>query len=307
MANAIIAEGAVLQTNSGYVHIENFDNSMSVLTENGFQKIIVEPINYTGQCVQLVLWGYPDWIYLASDTIGFGTTYQRCPDLGGLGICRPFNRCWEQCPDNNPGKVHFKNPQDLSFRQIRKRSHVIIPTTAKITYSHRDKKQAIKRNYKAGFDFSREYKGRPEEIPCLDLEYILHSDPLEFKSFILGWQDGMAQTKLDMWNYFFILKNKKLAYQVQFLLNYFGIPCALEPYHSNNFGTNNWAVVWCKNKKAFHYKSFLYDGHFYTQVKKWTPFHTSMEKIQNKKWYSVRPAEGNTAKYFSAPMLLKYN
>lgn len=306
MAEAILAEGAVLQTRKGYVHIEEFDNETPVLTEKGFQNVIVEPINYQGQLVQFILWGYPDWIYVASDTIAVGTTYNRCMDLGGLGICRPHNRCWNQCPDNHPNKEHFKHPKELSFRQIRKRSHVVIPSTCAISYSHRDKNKCFQKFFQSGFQFSRQYKEKPETIPCIDLEYILYSDPLEWKSFVLGWQEGMAQTKLDMWNYFFILKNKQLAYQTQFLLNYFGIPCAMEPYHSSTHGQNNWAVIWCKNKKAFHYKSFPYHGEFRCQVKKWTPMTTDEPLIQNKKWFVVKPGKDNDAKYFAAPFYFKY-
>ena len=307
MAEAIIAEGAVLQTRNGYVHIEDFDSSVPVLTENGFQNAIVEPIDYQGQLVQFIIWGYPDWIYAASDTVAVGTTYNRCLDLGGLGICRPHNRCWAQCPDNHPNKDHFRHPQELTFRQIRKRSHVVIPTTAAISYSHRDKQNANKKFFESGFNFSRQYKENPEEIPCIDLEYILYSDPEEWKSFVLGWQDGMAQTKLDMWNYFFILKNKELAYQTQFLMNYFGIPCALEPYHSNTHGTGNWAVIWCKNKKAFHYKSFIYEKEYRCQVKKWTPLTTDDEIVKNKRWFKVSRGPENTAKYFAAPFYFKFS
>ena len=303
---AIIAEGAVLQTRTGYTHIEDYDNETPVLTENGFKPVKVEPIDYSGQCVQFILWGYPDWLYIASDSEGVGIEYKRCPDLGGLGLCRPFNSCFEQCPDNHPFKIQFKEAKELTFRDIRKRSHVVVPTTCQMTYSHRDKNKAIKKFYDSGFKFSRDYKENPEDIPCIDLEYILYSDPNEFKSFMLGWQDGMAQTKLDMWNYFLILKNKKLAYQVQFLMNYFGVPCAMEPYHSNVFGKNNWAVVWCKNKKHFHYKSFIFEGNFRLHVKKWTPFTTDDEIVKDKKWFKVTPGEGNTSRYFAAPFYFKY-
>lgn len=303
---AILAEGAVLQTQSGFVHIEEFDNETPVLTENGFKKVIVEPIKYSGQLVQVVLWSYPDWIYVASDTYALGTTYNRCLDLGGLGICRPHNRCWKECPGNHPNKLHFQNPEDLTFRQIRKRSHVIVPSTCKISYSHRDKPEAIKKFYESGFSFSKKYKENPDDIPCIDLEYILYSNPEEFKSFMLGWQEGMAQTKLDMWNYFLILRNKELAYQVQFLMDYFGIPCALEPYHSNSFGTENWAVVWCKNKKAFHYKKFIYENKFYCQVKKWTPYTTDHDHVKSKQWFAVKPGDNNDSKYFCAPFYFKY-
>lgn len=298
---AIISEGTVLQTRHGYVHIEDYDNDVPVLTENGFQQIKVEPINYTGQFVRLILWGFPDVINIASDTKALGTTYERCKDLGGLGICRPHNRCWEECPSNHPNKLHFQNPQLLSFREIRKRSHVISPT-GDMNYSHKDKNKAIKKFYDSGFKFSRDYKLNPEEIPVIDLEYILFSNPEEFKSFVLGWQDGMGQTKLDMWNYFLILKNKTLAYQVQFLFNYFGVPCALEPYHSNTHGGGNWAVIWCKNKKAFHYKSFKYENKMYTQVKKWTPFTTSSnEETSRLKWFNISKGTNNDSKYFCAP------
>lgn len=298
---AIIAEGAVLQTQIGYLPIEEYDKKIPVLTENGFKNINVEPILYDGQVVRLILWGFPDWLHLSSDSYGIGGTYNKCLDLGGLGICRPYNRCWEQCPDNHPNKIHFKIPETLSFRQIRKYSHVVSPTGI-LEYSHRDKKNAIKKFYDSGYDFSRLHKENPELIPEIDLEYILYSDPLEFKSFILGWQDGMAQTKLDAWNYFLILKNKKLAYQVQFLLNYFGIPCALEPYKSNIFGEDNWAVIWCKNKKHFHFKSFKYDNTMRTQVKKWTPF----TNMTNKKWFKVSIPD-ESANYFCAPFYIKFS
>lgn len=297
----IVAEGAVLQTQKGYVKIESFDNQTLVLTDQGFQKVRVEPIDYSGKCTQLILWGYPDWLYVAADSKGVGTTYFRCLDLGGLGICRPHNRCWEQCPDDHPNKEHFRRPEELSFRHIKKRSHVVIPTTERIVYSHRDKRSAIEKHFKAGYDFSRAYKGRPEEMPGLDVEYILYSDPNEWKSFVLGWQEGMAQTKLDMWNYFFILKNKELAYQTQFLLNYFGVPTAMEPYRSAVVGDNNWAVVWCKNKKAFHYKSFLYGGSYRCQVKKWTPMTTDHPVVAPKRWFRISRGEGCQAKYFAAP------
>lgn len=301
---AILAEGSVLQTQNGYVHIEDYKNDIPVLTENGFKPIQVEPINYSGQLVRFILWGFPDWIHVASDTRAIGTTYSKCRDMGGLGICRPHNRCWKECPTDHPNKLHFENPKELSFREIRKRSHVVSPT-GPMEYSHRDKNKSIKKFYEIGFNFSKEYKGRPDEIPCIDLEYILYSDPNEFKSFILGWQDGMAQTKLDMWNYFFILKNKELAYQVQFLFNYFGVPCALVPYHSNQHGEGNWAVVWCKNKKAFHYKSFKYQNKMYTQVKKWTPFTASSPEVSSLKWFNIKSPDSNN-KYFCAPFYFAF-
>ena len=306
MAEAIIAEGAVLQTRTGYVHIEDYDNETPVLTEKGFKNVIVDPINYQGQCVQLILWGFPDWLYIASDSIGVGTTYEKCLDLGGLGLCRPFNRCWKECPDNHPFKLHFQNPKELTFREIRKRSDVVIPTTCAMTYHHSDAKRAIKKFYDAGFQFSREYKGRPEEMPCIDLEYNLYSDPNEFKSFMLGWYDSAAQSKFDMWNYFLILKNKELAYQIQFLFNYFGVPCAMEPYHSNTYGQDNWAVVWCKNKRFFHYKIFLYNNLLRSQVKRWTPYTTEDELIKPKKWFKVSRGKDNDAEYFAAPFYFKY-
>lgn len=304
---AIIAEGAILSTKKGYIKVENY-NGEDVLTNNGFKPIEINKVDYSGQLVRLTVWSFLDDLFIASDSRAIGTTYHNCPDLGNVGpcLCKPYNRCWDQCPDDHPEKIHMQNPKDLSFREIRKNSYIISPKTGNIIYSHKTIKDQTNQNktykefYNRGFIFGKKYKDLLEEMPSTDVEYIMYSDPMEYMSYICGWQDSMGGVVLDMWEYRFVLKNKELAYQTQFLLNYFGTPTAMSAYHSNDFGDNCYLISFCKYKKPFHYKTFDYNNKRYTIVKKWTPFTTDNELIKNKQFYEIKSDD-----YFCCPFLCK--
>lgn len=300
---AIISEGTLLTTENGYIKVEDYDNKSLVLTENGFKKIKVEEIQYKGQYVKLILWSFLDPILISSDSKALGVKYHKCLDLGSVGpcLCKPYNRCWKECPKNHPEKIHIQNPQELSFRDIRKNSYIISPKTGNISYHNFN---YIENNdWNNGRNFGIKYKDLLNYMPEFNIKEIINNDPNIFMNFINGWQSSNgAGVILDMWNYRFVVKKKSIALQLQFLLNYFGTPCALRDYHSNIFGDNCYLLEFCKYKKPFHYKTWDYLEKRYITIKKWTPFSTD-KNTHNVKWYKV--SKINDAKYFCCPFLCK--
>ena len=301
-----LSEGTVVSTQRGYIKIEDLINSdINVLTEQGFAKIkITEVPTYDKQCVKLVLWSFYDQLIIPSDNIAFGINYHRCLDLGSVGpcLCKPYNRCWDQCPNDHPEKIHISSPKDLSFRDIRKNGYLLSPKTGNIVYSNNLPEN--KKFYEKGYNYGKKYKDLLDIMPLIDIEYNLYSDPYEFFNFIKGWQDSMGGVTLDMWNYRFVLKNKELAYQIQFLLNYFGTPCAMADYHSNVFGDKCYLLEFCKYKKPFHYKTWDFNNYRYITVKKWTPLNVNDQLITTRKWYKIESYD-NEIKYICCPFLCR--
>lgn len=300
----ILCDGAILTTDHGYVKIENFDKNYRVLTERGFKDVIIEEWSeQPSRCVKLVLWSYNDHVIFPSDGIAYGVKYQRCLDLGSVGpcLCKPFNRCWKQCPDNHPGKLHIQDTNDYEIYKLLKNSYLLTPITGNTIYASK-KYEISKQQYKRGFEYGKKYKDLLDIMPLLDVTYEMTLQPDEFMSFIKGWQDSMVGVILNMWNYRFVLKREELARQVQFLLNYFGTPCALSDYKSNVFGENCYLIDFCKYKKPFFFKTWDHNNYRYTTVKRMT--YLKPGEFDNKKWYSIKVVN-NSADYICCPFLYK--
>lgn len=345
----IIGETTILQTENGYLPIEKW-NGENLLTEKGFKKVNITPIDYTDRAVRIILFGYPDHCLYASSTHIFGVQGLRCPDLGnkGFNICKPYRRCWETCTPNHPNKSAFQNPKEIWIKYTKKVSQFLYPLFVRYDYNI-DKNNIIKSYpdyYDKGFIFGSIYddktliRNNNENITYLDpnkrdeydiftdknadylitkkkskfnpdiMRYVLYDEkknidvnhflgenPEKFLAFMYGWQAQMKDTKLDSWNYVTIIKNKECIYNVQFLMNYFGIPCAMVPHTSNFYGSNKWSAVWCKNKRQFFYKIMIYNNYMYNQVQKWTPY----DRLDIK-WFEVK---SNEAEYICAPCMIK--
>lgn len=301
----ILSDGTILTTDHGYINIEDFNPDYRVLTENGFKDVIITKINNyePEKCVRLTLWSFKDPVVFPSYGIAHGVRYLRCLDLGSVGpcICRPYNRCWKQCPDDHPNKLHIQNPCNNNVCELLKNSYLVAPITGTAVYGKKEY-TISKPQYDRGFKYGRRYKDLLDIMPSLDVTYEMTLQPDEFMSFIKGWQDSMVGVTLDMWNYRFVLKNKKLATQIQFLLNYFGTPCALSDYKSNVFGDNCYLLDFCKYKKPFFFKTWDYNNYRYITVKR-NSFLKS-EDIINKEWYSIQVVD-NAADYICCPFLYK--
>jgi len=301
---AIIGGNAIIQTQTGFQHINEYDGTPAI-TNNGFNELKVKKTTYSGQFVRIDLWAFCDPIFAASDTKAKGTMYVRCANLGnGPQICYPWLRCWTECI-GDPAKESLNSPGVFSFRELRKRGNVILPG-GDMTYHHSDKRTCDKGAYQRGRDFGLQYKTCRNERPPLDVERMLFDDPNKFKAFILGWQDTNCDVSLDMWIYKFVVKNKKLAYDIQFLFNYFGVPTAMNDYRSVQFGNDNWLVTWCKYKKPyFPYKIFKHNGLMHNLIRHWRPLDTEKEDCPQVEWYDVS-IRNNAAKFFAAPFWMEF-
>lgn len=301
---AVLSNGTLLSTINGYVRIEDYTGD-PVLTENGFHPVKVEPCQTPDKLVRLYIWSLLEPIYISSYSYALGVEYEKCKDRGTVGpcLCKPFNRCWDQCPPNHPEKLHIIFPNNLNFFKLRKNGYLFAPRTGEYTYVHNNK-NIVKEERDKGFQFGKTYKDILEDMPLFNVKEVLDNGPDKFMSFINGWQESVGGVILDMWNYRFVLRNKELAYQLQFLLNYFGTPTALTDYKSNVFGENCYLIEFCKNKKPFFHKTWVYNNRIYYQIKKWTPFDQYDEKISDLKWYKVIKVTDDS-EYFCCPFLCK--
>lgn len=314
---SILSNGCLIATSNGYIPIEDY-NQEPVYSEDGlFHPIKVEKIDDIGdqQFVKLDVWSFADKFYAVSDNQIIGIKHEQCPDLGDKGpeLCLPFRRCFAQCPNNHPSKHHMMNPEFLTFREVRKNGWVFGPKTKNKTVFNLAKirklikeNETYKHHYDEGFKFGKTYKDIPDMMPEFDVEYIIYDDPLNFMSFIGGWQDSMGSVILDQWDYRIVFKNKKVALQLQFICNFLGTPAALSPYHSNEHGDNNYLLDLCKYRKPyFHYKTWVFNNRQRWTIKRWSPSGNTMKIEEPITWYKLSKLDESTPDYVCTPFLMK--
>ena len=290
----LIGNETLVRTKRGFVRAKNLQTEDRILTENGFREFKSEIVEYEGTIINLLVWGFPDLITSTQDDLFHSVKQNPCPDLGGLGICKPDNRCWSTCPDDHENKINFINVKDNQPLFLRKRGFLTMKISHTDNISYKNFKN-INESFEQGWEFALLKYNDPTKF--LNIENFINQSPDYFLSFMKGWHECMKETKLDKWNYFIIVNSKQAAYDAQFLFTYFGIPCAVEPYESKQFGKDKWAIIWCKDKKEFHYKSFKHSPYLYTQIKKW-------EKLNDQK-ISMIQIECPDANYVMAPFGIK--
>ena len=266
-----ISESALLQTPSGFQKCSDIDfGKTPILCRDGTYKYFrctgTEVVNKNVR--EVLLWGVPDITPIHPDTKILGLRYVRCPDLGGpLGICRPYNRCWQRCP-SNPQKLAFSNPELLSTKEVCKYAHVVFPVLGNARSLHLETEPRVEDNFLDGYNPETRNKilARP------DLVDYFGNDFKKLENFLTGMYSAWDRTIVDKWNYILVFDTQREVQALQFLLLQHGVAAAAVPYFSKVFG-HKFNLVWCKDKRKFHYKMLNFEKKIYSQVQRFSLVH----------------------------------